>query len=214
MRQFLRRNFFWLSYFDEDGKKKAWVSKTSLLIGSISLISGWVFLLFLYLTVGAAVKLSATLYFGALNYALVFFLSVYIFLLAAVGFFFFKDILSGVKVEYDGDVFYIKQPISVKKYVNIFFMNESRIVRSKLSSIVYSKALFDIFSEDAEYYYSLDFMFADGEKVRYPFIYTSSDLISYFVERSTTMNVKFGHFTLDEVKKIAGFFSCPTVYAD
>ncbi|HIH09039.1 MAG TPA: hypothetical protein HA254_00035 [Candidatus Diapherotrites archaeon] len=213
--EFLAKNFFWLSYFRSSNGKKRWISRTSHLLGSVSLISGAIFLLFVYLTVGAAVQLSGSLHLGMVNYIYLLFMLIYALMLSGGAFFFFKDILSSVVVNYDGSYFRLDSPITVRNYVNVFFLKEHTSVGSAIARVEYSKALFDIFSEHPEYYYTLEFVFTNAEHVKYPFLYTSSDLLAYFFDKMPMVaSLRFGHFTQEDVKKIAAFFEVPCVLVE
>ena len=214
-RKYLVLGFFWSSYFETMGAKRTWVSKQSYLTGFISAFSGIIFLFFLYLTVGATVSLSYSAFNSKVNALFLIFVIMYVFLLTCAVFLFFKDIFSAVSVEYDGKKFTLRMPITLKKYINLFFLREKKEVCLELASIAYTKVFFDFFSEGANYYYNIFFVFRDGSEIKFPHIYTTADLLGRFLDdMPVASKLRFSNFTKDEVEKIAEFFSVPLVYRE
>ena len=216
-RTFLEKDFFWHSYFEahERGGVKEWVSKQSYLTGFVSAFAGGLFMIFLYFTVGSAVRLSYDLFEPRLNFFVFFFSVIFVLLLAAAVVAFFKDLFSSVRVTYDGKKFVIERPISVRRYLNLFFMRDRETVRSKLSSIKFSRVFLDFFSKGAAFYYTISFSFGGGKTVPFPEIFTTSDVVCFVLnDVSAEAKVRFGYFSREEVEKIADFFGVPAVYSD
>ncbi len=214
-RDYLVKSFFRNSYFESKNGKKTWVSKQSLLTGFVSSFAGAIFIIFLYLTVGAAMTLAYNLLEPKLNMLFFVFTIAFVFLLTFAAFAFFKDLFSSVRINVSGASFEIETPITLRKYLNLFFLREKHSISSYLKSISYSRIYLDFFSSNADFFYNVYFVFQDGSEVKFPQIYTTSDILSYFLDDiSSVSKARFGYFTRDEVKKIAGFFGVPSSYRD
>jgi len=213
-RDYLVKGFFWHSYFETAPGWKVWVSKQSYLTGFVSAFSGIILLFFLYLTVGSAVDLSYSVFDSKINSLFLIFLVIYIMMLAAAVFAFFKDIFSAVTIESDGKSFMMSNPITVKKYLNLFFLREHHPVISELAHVAYSKVFFDFFSKGANFYYNIYFVFRNGAELKFPPIYTTVDMMFWFLDDRSAAKVRFGHFTKEEAARVANFFGVPIVYRD
>lgn len=209
----LRKDFFWHSYFRNDGGVKVWVSFPSPPLNLISTLAGTVLLAILYFTLGAAIALSFKLTANGFLLLLIFFLGIYIFLVLLCSFLFFRGLFSSAKVTCSGASFTIEYPKHSGNRIGFFlFAREKKSVNFRLASIGYARVLFDVFAEGANFFYTVDFAFENGEVVKFPLVYTASDTIAYYTNLYPHSQLeKFGHFTLTEVERIAAFFGVPLV---
>lgn len=214
-RKYLRRDFFWQSYFEAGRGKKTWVSRQSYLTGFVSSLAGIMFTVMLYLTVGAAIRLSYSAFSTWTNFFFFFFSILFFLLLLVVVFVFFKDLFSAVKIEYSNGVFTLERSVAVRRRPNLFFLREKETVKSELKSIEYTKVFYDFLAEKADFFYLVYFIFRNREEITYPVIYSTTEVVSSLVEHSPKYaGVKFGHFTKSEAEKIAKFFGVPPVYRE